>query len=318
MSWFSTRTTRSNRTAALLALAGLALVACSRESAPQTLSTAATTPATTASATSAPTTAPVTTAPSTSEPVTPTTGAPPTSAAPASPTTAPVATPTTAPTQPPPTTSPSPAPVPTDVTASLWIAGVEEGDPEVTSDGVNCLGFYEATGATTYSACGEWNAVGGRRVWTVTKGAADRFFAVIWQEISPFDWVPRLRLLEPEPNIWSAVTLRATDIDGGPNEELVSGIRYVGTGDFLDVDVIDVIGANPQVVGHVDGIDKAVAYTEDNAGVRIWDAEFGPEDPGCCPSSYTSYLLESGVGGWVLTETTAGLTAADIPLPSQF
>lgn len=320
---FQTNTARraTHRAAALLALGAVALTACARDSGPQSLPTAPSTsgaPSTSAptatSATVAPTTTPETVAPA------PATSVPPTSAPVTAPaTTAPPAT-TVAPTPTTTTTTvaPEPAPEPTDVSLSMWIAGVEEGDPEVTSDGVNCLGFYEAQGASSYSACGEWNAAGGRRIWAVTKGATDRFFAVVWQETAPFNWVPRLRVLEPAPGTWSAVTMISADIDGGPNEELVAGIRFEGTGGYLDIDVIDVIGGNPKVVGHVDGLSKGIAYTESKTGVRLWGAEFGPEDAGCCPSSYSHNLLKSGAGGWVLDEGPPVDSPEDIPFPSQF
>lgn len=168
-------------------------------------------------------------------------------------------------------------------------------------------------GATTYSACGEWNAVGGRRIWTVTKGATDRFFAVVWQETASFQWVPRLRLLEPAAGTWSSVILKAADIDGGPNEELVSGIRYEGTGRYLDIDVIDAIGGNPTVVAHVPGADRGIAFTEENLGVWIYTAVFVAEEPNCCPSRYSQYLLLSDGGDWILSEGAPGVPTDMVP-----
>lgn len=322
---FQTTTARftPRRAAALLAIATVAVSACARDSAPQALPTAPSTsgaPTTSAPPATSSTVAPTTTEttappPSTTMPTTTVPGTTPATTAPPATSVAPAATTTTTTTT---TVAPEPAPEPTDVSLSMWIAGVEEGDPEVTSDGVNCLGFYEAMGATSYSACGEWNAAGGRRIWVVTKGATERFFAVVWQETGPFNWVPRLRVLEPEPGTWSAVTMIADDIDGGPNDELVAGIRFEGTGGYLDIDVIDIIGGNPKVVGHVDSLSKGIAYTEDKAGVRLWGAEFGPDDPGCCPSSYSQNLLASGVGGWILIEGDPVDSPEDIPFPSQF
>lgn len=306
------------RTFLLGAVAAMTLSACARESAPAALPTvpesSSTTstvvgpgPTTTSTSTTTPAATTSTVAPSTTTTTTTstiaststiatTTSAPPTTAPPTSTTT---------------TTPPASA---TDPSLTAWIAGVEEGDPEVTGDGVNCLAFYEATGATSYSACGEWNAVGGRRVWTVTKGASDRFFAVVWQETASFQWVPRLRLLEPAAGTWATVVLKAADIDGGPNEELVSGIRVEGSGGYLDIDVIDAIGGNPSVVAHVPGADRGIAFTEENLGVWIYTAVFDAAEPNCCPSRYSQYLLSSDGGDWILSEGAPGVPTDMVPV----
>ncbi len=200
---------------------------------------------------------------------------------------------------------------------SLWIAGVEEGDPEVNSDGVNCLAFYEAMSAVSDQSCGEWNAVGGRRIWVVTKSATGRFFAVVWQQTSGFNWVPRLRLLEPEAGTWDSVVMKAADIDSGPNQELVAGIRYAGSGGYLDIDVIDAIGGNPKVVAHVEGANKGIAYTESKLGVWIWNAEFGPTDPFCCPSAFSQFLLSSDGGTWILDRRYCRRSPGRDPVPER-
>lgn len=311
----------ARRIALIAALSALTVSACARDDAPASLptvpestSTTSTMPggptttstSTTVSASTTSTTTPDTTTSTTSTTAAPTTTDAPTTSTTVAPTTSTTAAPTT-------TTTPTPPASATDPSASAWIAGVEEGDPEVTSDGVNCIGFYEAMGATSYSACGEWNAVGGRRIWTVTKGASDRFFAVVWQETASFQWVPRLRLLEPDPFTWSSVTLRAADIDGGPNEELVSGIRYEGTGHYLDIDVIDAIGGDPAVVAHVPGADHGIAVTEDDLGVWIYTAVFDDADPLCCPSRYSQYLLASDGGDWILSEGAPGVPTDMVP-----
>ena len=307
----------ARRVAVVGAVATVSLTACARESEPAALPTVPSSsststivvasPTTTTTTTTAPLPTTTTLAPETTTTTTTTT----TSVAP--PTTAVIPPTTTPATTAPATTTVVPPTSATDPSGSAWIAGVEEGDPEVTSDGVNCLGFYEAMGATTYSACGEWNAVGGRRVWTVTKGAGDRFFAVVWQETVSFQWVPRLRLIEPEPATWSSVVLKAADIDGGPNEELVAGIRYEGTGKYLDIDVIDAIGGNPTVVAHVPGADRGIAFTEANLGVWIYTAVFDASEPNCCPSRYSQYLLASDSGAWVLSEGAPGVPTDMVP-----
>ena len=310
----------TRRVAGVVVVATVVLTACAREPEPAALPTVPSSTSTSTlvvaspTTTSTSTTTPIvttTTLASETTTTTTTTSVAPTTTVVTTTTTTPA---TTAPTTPATTTTTvAPPTSATDPSGSAWIPGVEEGDPEVTSDGVNCLGFYEAMGATTYSACGEWNAVGGRRIWTVTKGADDRFFAVVWQETASFQWVPRLRLLEPEPATWSSVVLKAADIDGGPNEELVSGIRYEGTGKYLDIDVIDAIGGNPIVVAHVPGADRGIAFTEAKLGVWIYTAVFDATEPNCCPSRYSQYLLGSDGGDWFLSEGAPGVPTDMVP-----
>ena len=216
------------------------------------------------------------------------------------------------------TTVPPVLSTPAGPAGTQWIAGVEEGDPEVASDGTNCLGFHEATGATTYSACGEWQAIGETYVWTVTKGVSNRFFAVVWKETTPFNWSPRLRMLEPAAGLWDSLTIKAADIDGGPNQELISGIRLNGTGGFLDLDVADNIGGNPVIVAHVEGIESGTAFTQASVGVRFWEANFAPADPLCCPTSWSEFLLSVVAGGWSVTPGVVEAPIEAIPSPSEF
>ncbi|MDW3213002.1 MAG: hypothetical protein R8G01_03330 [Ilumatobacteraceae bacterium] len=315
----------TRRTTLVGLAAAVTLSACARASEPAALptvpeATTTTIVATPTTAAADPTTSEATTVPPPTTTIVPTTTAAPESTTTTATTTATTTTTTTtttaATTVAPPATTTTTTAAPasaTDPSASAWIEGVEEGDPEVTSDGVNCLGFYEAMGATGYSACGEWNALGGRRIWTVTKGATDRFFAVVWQETGSSQWVPRLRLLEPSAGTWSSVVLRAADIDGGPNEELISGIRSEGTGGYLDIDVIDAIGGNPSVVAHVPGADRGIASTEANLGVWIYTAVSDPDEPNCCPSRYSQYLLASDGGDWILSEGAPGVPTDMVP-----
>ncbi len=230
---------------------------------------------------------------------------------------------------PPPATTAAPAPattlptsvLDTDPAQTQWIAGTEEGDPEVIGDGVNCLPFYEEMSAGTLidAACGPWSSSDGVYVWVVVRDdVSNRFFAIVWKEIAPNDWVPKLRLLEPAAGTWDSVTIVAADIDSGPNQELVSGVRYAGTGGYLDVDVIDIRSGDPAVVAALPGLESATVYAEASAGLHIWLPNFAPGDPLCCPSSWSEYILASAGGSWVASAGAVEVPIEAIPQPSQF
>ncbi len=221
-----------------------------------------------------------------------------------------------------PTTTTTGAPaldVSNDPTRTRWIVGPQEGDPESVGPGTDCAQFFDAMGAGTLTVadCGDWNAVGGRRVWTVSKGSSGLFFGVIWQETDG-TWTPLLRLLEAAPGSWESLTIKTVDIDGGPNDELVSGARFAGTGGYLDIDVIDIRDDLPVIVASVPDLVSATAFTEEDTGVWMWVPNFAAGDPQCCPSSVSQFLLSSSSGIWDVSRGVQGVAMDEIPRPSEF
>ena len=176
----------------------------------------------------------------------------------------------------------------------------------------DCASFFAALAAGPYvvSECGEWHAVGGTRVWTVTQGASGRWIAVVWQEQAPDAWIPLLRLIEDEPGTWSGVTLTTGNIDSGPNDELVSGIRNVGTGQFLTVEIIDIRSDTPRVVARVPELHKGSAQLAPE-GVYLYNAV--GDGPECCPTGFDQTLLTSTDDGWVLAEGASGISPDSVP-----
>lgn len=228
------------------------------------------------------------------------------------PTTADPATTTT-----PTTTSPTlvaPAPAPDSPTA--WVDGAEEGDPEVTAAPGVCEPFYDAIAGGPYSVqrCGLWNAIGGQRMWTVTKGATGRFFAIVWQQSAPNNWVPMLRAVEDAPGVWSDFTIRTGNIDSGSNDELVSAARIAGTGDYLDIAVVDIRAGDPRVMAVRNENTKGVAVLRAGNGVEVWAGVYADGDPGCCPSTFVQTFVTAVVGEWFVS-VGATLAAGDPAIP---
>ena len=232
--------------------------------------------------------------------------------------------PTDAATLPPATTVPEPAattttlvaPVPAADSPTVWVDGAEGGDPEVTAAPGVCEPFYDAIagGPYTVQRCGLWNAIGGQRVWTVTKGATGRFFAIVWQQSAPNTWVPLLRALEGSPGVWSDFTIRTANIDSGSNDELVSAVRIAGTGDYLDVAVVDIRSGEPRVMAVHNENTKGVAVLRAGSGVEVWSGVYADGDPGCCPSRFVQTFVTADGGDWFV-RVGATLPAGDPGIP---
>ncbi len=187
---------------------------------------------------------------------------------------------------------------------SAWIEGAQEGDPEVATTPGMCEPLYDAIagGPYTVQRCGIWNAVGGQRMWTVTKGASGLFFAVVWQQSAPNNWVPVLRALEAVAGVWDDFTVTTGNIDSGANDELVSGIRVAGSGGFLSIDIVDIRSGNPHTLAVYNEAAQGIAALLPNNGVVIWQALYGITDPECCPSTYLRHHLTATDGDWFVSD----------------
>lgn len=96
-----------------------------------------------------------------------------------------------------------------------------------------------------------------------------------------------------DPSSWTDVQAFPADIGGPPGPEIVVGYRLSGTGGQLHVDVV---GGDGSVLFHRE-LDQGRVDTA--GGVyRDWAAEFGPDDPNCCPSVYTSETVDFVGGQW--------------------
>ncbi len=194
-----------------------------------------------------------------------------------------------------------------------WVAGAQEGDPEVLTAAGNCQAFYDAMAAGPYSqsSCGVWTANDGPRTWTVTRGAAGFLIGVIWQQIASNDWVPVLRAAETTAGQWSDITILTGNTDSGPADELISGTRIAGASGKLAMAVIDIRSGNPRVVAvHPTG-NHGVAVLRPGAGIEVWSAVEGDAIPKCCPLEFTQSFLLLIDGAWFVD--TRGTVPTDDP-----
>ena len=195
------------------------------------------------------------------------------------------------------------AQAPADTDPSAWVVGAQEGDPAVAAAAGDCAPFYDAIagGPYTVQECGIWNAVGGQRMWTVTKGASGLFFAVVWQQSAPNNWAPALRSLEAVAGVWESFVIVTGNIDSGANDELVSGIRVAGSGGYLSIDIVDIRSGNPRTMAVYNEIAQGSAVLLPSNGVEIWEAQYGGSDPECCPSNFLRHHLTATSGDWFVS-----------------
>ncbi len=193
-------------------------------------------------------------------------------------------------------------PFPAATAPSAWVAGTQEGDPEVSAEPGVCAPFYDAIagGAYTVQECGIWNAIGGQRMWTVTRGSTGRFFAIIWQQSAPNTWVPMMRSQEEAAGVWDAFTIVTGNIDSGANDELVSGIRVAGSGGYLSIDIVDIRSGNPRTMAVYNELAHGIAVLAPSVGVQVFVAQYGAADPDCCPSAYQRLTIYSAGGAWLV------------------
>jgi len=211
-------------------------------------------------------------------------------------------------------------PVPAEATPSAWVAGAQEGDPEVSAEPGACAPFYDAIagGVYTVQECGIWNAIGGQRMWTVTKGSSGRFFAIIWQQNALNTWVPVMRSLEAVAGVWDDFTIVTGNIDSGSNDELVSGIRIAGSGGYLSIDIVDIRSGNPRTMAVYNEIPQGIAVLAPSVGVQVFVPQYGDADPECCPSAYQRFTIYAAGGDWLVVPGPA-LPTGDPAIPvSEF
>ncbi len=183
-----------------------------------------------------------------------------------------------------------------------WEAGPLAGDPTVVAELGLCEPFYAALagGPYTIQRCGVWNAYGGPRMWTVTRGVTGFLFAFIWQPSAPGTWVPVLRMQEPTAGQWDDVTILTGNTDSGPNDELVSGVHIHGASERLSVALIDVRSGTPRVLAVLPIGNHGVALLRAGVGIEMWSAVEAEGVPNCCPLNFVQSFLVAVDGDWFI------------------
>jgi hypothetical protein len=153
--------------------------------------------------------------------------------------------------------------------------------------------------------------VAGDLVWVVSPGGSAGGSPVTVSRLDGDAATPVLTVARAERAEYGAATVVAAELDGRPGEELVVGLRNVGTGGLLQ---LDVVGADGTVVAHVT-LDRGRAEV-DGGVLRTWAARFLPDDPNCCPSRFEAAVVGADGGRWYVTPV--GEVASDDVPPGDF
>ena len=211
-------------------------------------------------------------------------------------------------------------PTPAVDNPTAWVAGSQEGDPEVPAEVGECQPLYDAIagGPYTIERCGVWNAQGGARMWTITLGVGGLLHAYVWQQSALNNWVPVMRAVQTAPGEWSDFNIVTGNIDSGENDELVSGLRLAGSGGYLNVSVVDIRSGNPRVMAVLNEIPSGIAVLRPNDGVETWAAVHADADPECCPSSFQRFTLFAAGSDWLGVPGPTVPTGDPAIPPTQF
>lgn len=202
---------------------------------------------------------------------------------------------------------PAGAPVVTDLDTIL--TGPVRATPVETARQEPCRAL---TGAAGVGGCGVVDTGAATLVWFASKQDSPDPTTVVIYRADGGRLVPVLELADDLRADYEPATVKVADIDGRPGDEIVVGLRNIGTGGFLQ---LDVVGAEGVVVAHRT-LDQGRAEL-DPPGIVEWSAQYGPDDPNCCPSSYLRSRLVRQGGRWrevaEATVATAAVPAGQFP-----
>lgn len=138
----------------------------------------------------------------------------------------------------------------------------------------------------------------------VLRRADDGSYAVSVLFGSGASLVQRYRAEEEAAGVWTGVTVQLGDYNGDDGAEVWVGYRYDGSGQYLDLDVLDPRADGTFQLGGLQGLDHGVVDLHPG-GATVQSAVYGPSDAGCCPSSVLQRTISYTGNRWrVNTGTT--------------
>ncbi|MDQ1396358.1 MAG: hypothetical protein QOG64_1617 [Acidimicrobiaceae bacterium] len=155
--------------------------------------------------------------------------------------------------------------------------------------------------------CGTFDET--RSVWIVERKDAEER-ALVWSGNGKGDqWLLRLRQDDPQGDTFSDVKVVVIPFGPGTSAALF-GFRRPGTGDILELDLVDDQGP---VKVHLEAEQGSVRVT--GGQLEVWSAVYGPQDPTCCPSAFTRQVIQRRGSQWV-GSSQQQMDPANVP-PSQ-
>ena len=119
---------------------------------------------------------------------------------------------------------------------------------------------------------------------------------------------------EPEPDTWGGVTIRVEDRNGDGGDEAWIGYRHIGTGDYLDLDIIELRPETPDQQWALKELPKGIVKLAPG-GASVFAAFFTDTDPGCCPSKFDLFGVAWTGIEWVKVNPDL-VDAAGLDLPA--
>jgi hypothetical protein len=148
----------------------------------------------------------------------------------------------------------------------------------------------------------------------VLRQSGDGHFGVAVLFRSGANFVQRYWAEEPGAGTWSGVTLQVGDYHFDDGAEVWVGYRYDGTGQYLDLDVLDPLPGGVFFLGGVQGLDHGVVDLHPG-GATVQDAVYAASDPGCCPSNMRQRTITFAADRWRIDAGTT-TPAASTPVIS--
>ena len=144
----------------------------------------------------------------------------------------------------------------------------------------------------------------------VLRRADDGRYAVSVLFSNGANLVQRYRAEEEAAGVWSGVTVQLGDYNGDDGAEVWVGYCYDGTGQYLDLDVLDPRADGTFQLGGLQGLDHGVVDLHPG-GATVQSAVYAPADAGCCPSSVLQRTISYSGNRWrVNTGTTYPVASA--------
>jgi hypothetical protein len=156
--------------------------------------------------------------------------------------------------------------------------------PQFREFGSDCASLADKGGSWEVE-CGGLDSNGEDLIWLVQqRNGGGELRAYLFRHLGPTDrWVVELAAGDAEGRFSDAV-VGVQDASGDGEPEIAYGFRNQGTGQILDLDLVEVGEDRSRV---------AVHRTLDHGSATVrpgrlddWAAQFEPGDPNCCPSSY--------------------------------
>jgi hypothetical protein len=130
----------------------------------------------------------------------------------------------------------------------------------------------------------------------MTTGASDAY------------WHKKLTTIDGDSaGAWDQITVKAADVTGDGQKELIVGIRFMGTGHILDYDVAQYLSGHPlTVIAHRGDFESGQAKIE-GGGITDY-AGHRPSGGGPCCDYWTRSVLHFAAGAFHITGSSTQAT----------